>query len=350
MRLGFITLGKHVPSTRFRFLPYLPYLRERGHACRLWMSYPSVYEHIPWLGWRISHALKRSVRHLQLASARWSRPDCIYLERGCLNDDSLDLDRLFRKHTARLVLDIDDGIFLERPEKLQQLIDMSDHCVVSSELIADYVRPLHEHVTIIPTAVPLSRFTLKQERRADDPATVAGRPVIGWMGTIPNMPFLAVCAPALKKLAKQLDFELFIVAPSPKPLEQIDLSGVRLNFQRWQPDLEVAYLHRMDIGLMPLPPGEEWMKYKAATKLIQYLSVGLPAVASPIGVNAIILQNNQVGLAASTPDDWFDALARLVADSALRRSLGSAGRKLVEERYSIEANAPLLESVLCPSR
>ena len=81
------------------------------------MSYPSVYEHIPWLGWRLSHALKRGVRYSQLAWARAVKPDCIYLERGCLHDDSLDLDLAFRKQTGRLVLDVDDGIFLEKPEE-----------------------------------------------------------------------------------------------------------------------------------------------------------------------------------------------------------------------------------------
>jgi glycosyltransferase involved in cell wall biosynthesis len=342
VKLGFVTLGNNVPSTRFRFLPYIPWLVDRGHRCHLWTSRPSVYDSIPWLGWRLSHCVKRGGRYLQTLTAAAVRPDCIYLERGALHDASLDLDRRFRRSTRRLVLDIDDGIFLEQPEKIDSLIAMSDHCVVSNEPIAEYVSQRHSQVTIIPTAVPLSRFTLKPEPGSSD-----RRCVIGWMGTASNVPFLELCAPALRQLAERYDFELLVVASSPRPLAALDLSGVNVNFRLWQPEIEIESLHRMDIGLMPLPEGREWMKFKAATKLVQYMAVGIPAVASPIGVNANILAGEQVGLAASTTEQWTAALERLLIDPAQRRQMGRAGRRLVESTYSMEANAARLERVLC---
>ncbi len=342
MRIGFITLGSKVPSTRFRFLPYLPHLQQRGHSCQVWMSYPSVYESIPWLGWRLSTQLKRSVRRTQLAHAAWLRPDCIYLERGCFNDDSLGFDRAFRKCTKRLVLDVDDGIFLEFPDKVDALIQMSDHVVASNEPIAAYLQGRHDHITVIPTAVPLARFRPKDYEKQP-----VGKPVIGWIGSLPNMPFLSVCAEALRELASRYAYELLIVAPSEEPLEKIDLRGIDLRFETWNAASEIEHLHRMDIGLMPLPAGEEWMRYKAATKLVQYLSVGIPAVASPIGVNEAILAGNRVGYAARNTDEWISALERLLTDRPQRIAMGRAGRELVTQRYSIEANAPLLEKVLC---
>ncbi len=343
VRFGFVTLGSRVPSTRFRFLPYIPGLEQNGHRVQVWMSFPSVYEHIPWLGWRASHLLKRSIRRAQVLAARRLQPDCIYLERGCLNDDSLDLDQRFRRQTQRLVLDVDDGIFLERPRKIDALIDMSDHCIVSNELIAEYVRPRHAHVTVIPTSVSMQRYALRPAPQTD----AERRLVIGWIGTLPNLPFLSVCAEALRKLARQHDFELLIVAPHAEPLAQVDLAGVRVNFQRWTAESEIQQLHRMDIGIMPLPTGQAWMQYKAATKLVQYLAVGIPAVASPIGVNARILAGGQVGFAAESTAGWTEALERLLRDAPLRATMGRAGRQLVMDHYSVEANLPVLEQVLC---
>ena len=342
VRFGFITLGKNVPSTRFRFLPYFPYLHSRGHSCRLWMSYPSVYEHIPWLGWRVSHTIKRANRYRQSLSAQLYRPDSIYLERGCLNDDSLDLDRRFRKLTPRLVLDIDDGIFLERPDKIDQLIAISDHCIVSNEPIADYVRQRHQHVTLIPTAVSMQRYRPKPSLGHSQVAP----PVIGWIGTVPTMAFLEVCSSALRQLAEHHEFELLVVGPSPKPLQQIDLRGVQVRFEPWNAAKEIDHLHQMDIGIMPLPAGQAWMRYKAATKLVQYLAIGIPAVASPIGVNQHILEGNQVGFAAITSEQWYETLQLLLKNAQLRQELGRAGRELVTRKYSIEANAPILEQVL----
>src|SRR5690606_11878157 len=122
----------------------------------------------------------------------------------------------------------DDGIFLAQAEKVEALIEMSDHCVASNELIAEYVRARHSRVTVIPTAVPLDRYT---PRATEQPRSGgSSRPVIGWIGTLPNLPFLAVCAPALRRLAERYDYELLVVAPTAAPLAQVDMSGVQVNF------------------------------------------------------------------------------------------------------------------------
>jgi glycosyltransferase involved in cell wall biosynthesis len=103
------------------------------------------------------------------------------------------------------------------------------------------------------------------------------------------------------------------------------------------------------------------MRYKAATKLVQYLSVGIPAIASPIGVNADILKGLPAagsslgvaakitpGIGAETSDQWAEALVTLLEDRNLRESMGRSGRQYVASQYSIEANFPILHQVLVP--
>ena len=341
MRFGFITLGANVPSTRFRFYPYENPLTKRGHRCRIWTSYPSVYDFIPAIGWRLSYQLKRANRLLQYSQARWFRPDTIYLERGVFHDQSLWLDCWFRKLAPRLVLDVDDAIFLQFPDKTRQLIEMSDHVVVSNQPLYDYVAQYHSKITEIPTCVSLERYRLRER-----PTNPPKKPIIGWMGTPSNLPFLAHCAPALRRLAREHAFTLLIVSNTSDPLRTIDLEGIDLRFETWSPNVEIQRLHEMDIGLMPLPADQDWMRYKAATKLVQYMSIGIPAVASPIGVNAMILQDNSVGFAASHEDQWFESLRTLLLDADLRHRMGKAGRALVESKFCIEANIDRLESVL----
>jgi len=340
-KFGFITLGANVPSTRFRFFPYQEPLQQRGHRCRMWTSYPSVYDHFPQLGWRVSQAIKRSTRWLQVLDARSFRPDTIYLERGCFHDDSLWMDERFRRTTPRLVLDVDDGIFLTFPEKVKRLIAMSDHVVVSNRPIQDWVAQYSQRITEIPTCVALERYRLRPARDA-----TTSVPVLGWIGTTSNLGFLSVCAEALRRLAQEVDFTLLVVAPTDQPLQSIDLTGVSLRFERWAPETEMGLLHQMDIGLMPLPADQAWMRFKAATKLVQYMAIGIPAVASPIGVNADILAGNQVGFAATCPDEWFESLRGLLRDPALRHRMGQSGRQLAETRFSVEANLARLEEVL----
>ena len=341
MRFGFVTLGANVPSTRFRFFPYENPLTKRGHRCGFWTSYPSVYDYIPTIGWRLSYQLKRANRLLQYSQARWFRPDTIYLERGVFHDQSLWLDRYFRNITRRFVLDVDDAIFLQFPDKTRQLIQWSDHVVVSNQPLYEYVSQFHSNITEIPTCVSLERYRLRDPR-----ASESRKPVIGWMGTPSNLPFLVHCAAALRRLAKELPFTLLVVSNTSEPLKEIDLQGVDVRFEPWSPQIEIQRLHEMDIGLMPLPADQDWMRYKAATKLVQYMSIGIPAVASPIGVNATILKDNLVGFAAANDQQWFESLRTLLLDPDLRHRMGAAGRGLVESKYCIEANIDRLEKLL----
>ena len=47
-----------------------------------------------------------------------------------------------------------------------------------------------------------------------------------------------------------------------------------------------------------------------------------------------------------TNDAWIDTMTTLVEDSTLRSRLGRASRAMVDERYSIEANAPRHREIL----
>ncbi len=343
-RLAFITLGSNVPSTRFRFYPYVQPLRSRGHRCRVWTSFPSVYDQLPYVGWRASQFVKRATRWWQYAQAVAYRPETIYLERGCFHDASLTMDARFRRLTQRLVLDVDDAVFQTFPQKIPELIRWSDHVVVSNRPLRDWVSQYTDSITEIPTCVPLNRYP---PRSLDDPKSTGSKePIIGWIGTTSNLGFLSVCATALRRLAKECKFTLLVVAPTDAPLREIDLAGVTVRFEPWSATTEVGFLQEMDIGIMPLPEGHEWMRYKAATKLVQYMAIGIPAVASPIGVNADILTGNRVGFAARDQEEWFEGLRTLIRDPNLRRRMGGEGRSLVESRYCIEANLDTLEKVL----
>ena len=110
--------------------------------------------------------------------------------------------------------------------------------------------------------------------------------------------------------------------------------------------LEVDQLRQSDIGIMPLFAEQEWDKYKCGLKLIQYMAVGLPGVASPVGVNSEIVEHGQSGFVATTEEDWFQILDELLTDPSRRTAVGIAARKRAAALYSIEANVSQLEAVL----
>ena len=104
-------------------------------------------------------------------------------------------------------------------------------------------------------------------------------------------------------------------------------------------------MRTLDIGVMPLPDGA-FERGKCGYKLIQYMACAVPVVASPVGVNREIVEHGVHGYHATTTEEWADALDRLIVDGGLRRRLGQAGRLRVEQRYSLQVQAPRLASFL----
>jgi glycosyltransferase involved in cell wall biosynthesis len=345
MKILFLTSGRIAPATRFRVLPYLPYLRRAGHHCVVRHSHPPKYEHYPWLGWRLSQRARRAVRQLNLGEAWLRRFDVVYVERELFDDDSAALEERFRRIAPALVLDVDDAVFLRHPDKYAALARMADTVIAGNAALADYTRPLNPRVTVAPTSVDLDRYQPAAPR-----VIVPGSPiVIGWTGTSSNLHHLQLVAGPLRQLAERHSLELRVIADDPAPRERIDFGPLPVRFRRWSPQSEIADLAACHIGIMPLADAQ-WERYKCGLKLIQYLALALPAVASPVGVNSTIVAHGENGLLATSEEEWYDALDRLITDCALREQLGRAGRTTVEGGYSVQANYPKLLEALSAAR
>ncbi len=345
MRFLFVVSGRNVPSTRFRILPYIPYLEEKGHVCDVAYSFPEKYDYFPRIGWRLSQLLKRAVRHWHATLARARKYDAIIIEREVFDNEDWTIEKRLRAATSHLVLDIDDGVFLLHPEKMEQVSRMVDVAIAGNAHLREYLEARCSWVSQIPTCVLLKDYRVRppEQQRSNGVH-------IGWIGTAQNVAFLEVAAPALRETAKQFDCRLVVVAPSNEHLRNIDLGNMSVDFRPWDPATEVQHLMDMDLGLMPLPDGQEWMKYKCGLKLIQYLAVGIPGIASPIGVNEEIVASGAVGRAALNTREWQDALAELIQNRELRQEMGAQGRRLVENEFSIEGNVDRFERILLAQR
>ena len=96
---------------------------------------------------------------------------------------------------------------------------------------------------------------------------------------------------------------------------------------------------------MPLSDSE-WERGKCGYKLIQYMACGKPVVATPVGVNKVIVRQGVNGFLANTEAEWCDAIDVLCQDAALRKRMGDEGRKIMEQNYSLQFAAPRLAELL----
>jgi glycosyltransferase involved in cell wall biosynthesis len=348
MKILFLTSGPCLPASRFRVHQFLPMLKAAGHDCVVAPSFPPKYTGFPLLGNRASEWPRRLFRLWDIFRAWRGEFDIVFLERELFSTDFFLLEQLLRQVARKLVLDVDDALFTLYPQKFATLVGLSDCVIVGNASLYERVSELHPFVVEIPTVVDIDRHVPKPVRESGN-----GRPIIGWTGLASNIPYLENITPCLKELAARFDFEFQVVAEDARPLARLDLAGVPLKFVPWQESNEIAVLQRFDIGLMPLPDND-WTRFKCGLKLIQYLALEIPAVASPVGVNAEIVRHGETGFLANSPSQWTEALARLLENPGLRQRFGQAGRELVAERYSLQQAAPrlirTLEEVAAASR
>lgn len=297
-----------------------------------------MYEQYRWLGWTRSQRLRRQLRYADLLKARLGGYDVVFLQRELFDDDSWDIEQRFRDIAPALILDIDDGIFLRHPEKFSKLAGLCDAVVAGNAALAEKASSYNRHVSVIPTTVDLVRYPLK--KHSSSPV----RPVIGWTGTSVNLSELQLVEQTLCEIAGRFPFELHVISDKQEPLERLELEGVSVHFTPWNESTETRDLQVFDIGIMPLAE-TEWSRYKCGLKILQYMALGIPAVASPVGVNTEIIHDGENGFLAGGTDRWREILEQLLADAALRARVGSMGRKTVEDGYCVQSQLTQLVEV-----
>jgi glycosyltransferase involved in cell wall biosynthesis len=117
------------------------------------------------------------------------------------------------------------------------------------------------------------------------------------------------------------------------------MPGVETEFIPWEAETEVKDLHRFEIGLYPIP-ANEWSLGKSSLKALTYMAISIPLVATAYGTNFRVVENGISGFLAKDEKEWTDRLIELIDNVALRQQMGMAGRKRVEDLFSVNANFP----------
>jgi len=321
-----LTSGKHAPASRFRVRQFIRPLKHLGIEVQEF--------HPPWSKYRMASvsAIGMLGRLEGLRAARSS--DITWLERELI-PGRLSLERFAGR---RKLFDVDDAIWLlNRTGFSEKIAGLCDGVIAGNHFIADHYRQHHQRVWVVPTSIDTEVWQPAAGRAEGT------RWMIGWIGSASNLPFLYEVEEALARfLNEHRQAHLRVVSDREPSFKRISQSS--WSFARWSPEGEVRLVQEMDVGLMPLPD-TDWTRGKCAFKMISYMAVGLPVVVSPVGVNSEILGLGQVGLAAATSDEWYDALAALFADRSLARAMGAEGRKVVSEHYSVNRNVSRLAEI-----
>jgi glycosyltransferase involved in cell wall biosynthesis len=253
-----------------------------------------------------------------------------------------------------MVLDLDDATYLSYTSptygraakalkwfrKTDDLIKWSKLVTCGNRAIANYVTEKGAVARVIPTVVDTDLF------RPLDRSTSSGPPVLGWIGTHSTFPYLESIFPVFQDLAQKYRFRLKVVGAGE---ENISLPGVEIENLKWNLAREVEDFRSIDVGLYPIDStlySDNWAAAKSGFKAIQYMAVGVPYVASPVGAAGEIGLVGTTHFLAQSRDEWHNALACLISDADKRRTMGAAGRNHAITHYAVPAQADKLAEAL----
>ena len=146
----------------------------------------------------------------------------------------------------------------------------------------------------------------------------------------------------LPLIRRQFDIRLQIVGMDPHP---------RLDRLRAMPDVEltgavedvVPYIHGASVYVTPMRVGGG-----TRFKILEALACARPVVGTELAVEGIPVQDGEHVLMANSAQSFADAVVQLLRDQAgdgkLSRALGTAGRALVEERFTWASILPQLDA------
>jgi glycosyltransferase involved in cell wall biosynthesis len=188
-------------------------------------------------------------------------------------------------------------------------------------------------VIIVPTTIDTNLKHNQTKEQSISPNSNSNV-IVGWTGSHSTLKYLKVIESTLRHIENKFDYVRFIFIADRTP--QLNLT--RLIFINWSKESEIEDLLKIDIGIMPLPD-DEWTKGKCGFKALQYMSLGIPAVASPVGVNAEIIVHGENGFLCQSEEDWLQYLEKLIIDANLRKKMGIEGREKIISNYSVASNA-----------
>lgn len=337
MRILFIPGSRNAPAARFRLWQFVRPLQALGHDLEIRIICPERYWSAPAIPAFFSAVVGYAAAITRLVSALWITRDIERFDVVVMNRDLVPevrirfLEPWLARRNPRIIFDFDDAIFYgRRADKMAHILPCFSRVSAGNEYLAKFARKYSKHVVVWPTVVDTARWVPRKLREQ-------GPIRIGWSGSRSTMEHcLPVIEGALVALAKEILFEFVVVSDAAPHLKW---PGVLIRYIPWSPDTEIASLQLMDVGIMPLK-SDEFQRGKCGAKAITYMSIGIPAVVSPVGTNSEIVTPGVDGYHCSCDEDWIRHLRELIQDEAMRFEMGRRARETAIARYSVQSLLP----------
>jgi glycosyltransferase involved in cell wall biosynthesis len=171
-----------------------------------------------------------------------------------------------------------------------------------------------------------------------------------WVATSSNIPNLLKIIETLDDAARKL------IQLNNKQLILTVVCNISVEFEgkyliirniKWTRERAEEEIFKAHIGIMPLI-NREYALGKGGFKLVQYISTGLPVIASKIGFNIEIVNDFNGILIEDKVDNegWVDAIVKITQSWCVWETFSIGSYKTWKEKFSFERNLKLWKNLL----
>lgn len=285
--------------------------------------------------------------HRQMSEEDWEA-DVIIGQRVSLPGPTHRWQRIARTTSQRpkLVYELDDNLwavdggnnpgiraYFGSPETRRNMvanIEVADLVTVSTEPLAEVVRPYNRNVVVLPNTIPEEFLMWKPGHHRD-------RITIGWQGSpTHDRDWQTAVAPVQR---------WFNTAKRGCRLEMHTIGVIPRRFPEVHPHRHTVwseaisdYYRTIDwhVALAPLAD-TKFNRSKSWLRALEAAMLGIPVVASNVSAYHDFVQHGVTGFLVTEPREWGEYLEILTTDHGLRQQMGEAAWKLAAE-HTIETN------------
>ncbi|WP_153076482.1 glycosyltransferase family 4 protein [Paraburkholderia bonniea] len=274
--------------------------------------------------------------------------------RSGFNDRVNTLFNNIKKLDIPLVYDIDDLVFdpdlvghvdayrrmdeagqasyLDGMKSIRRALMLCPYITTSTNFLADkLIENFNKPTYVVPFGVNLRQLKISEIVASD----FHDAKFIGYLsGTSSHQADFAQAAPALRRILEKYD-DVFL-----KVVGFLDVSTYlaglehkvcRVDFMDWQYlMIETATCL---VNIAPFEVDSEFCKAKSELKFVEAALSGVPIVASAVPAFCDAIKNGVNGFIAHNDDEWYDALASVIEDDALRNRVAAEAKLTIARTY-----------------
>lgn len=293
----------------------------------------------------------------QLLKDTINRPDILIISRRFAN-------RVFpipykwmlnsiKKRGTKIIWDFDDQIIASKEVTRRGFDYMSwlaDHIIVASPVNKEMVNLNYRDKVIILPTTDGDMYSLLTDKVTENRLKSFDSEIrLIWVGTSVTLKYVKLICPILEELAKSFknqNKQLILTIVCNNSLETEEHKNLIIRNIKWERDVAIREMLNSHIGLMPLEDNKI-TKGKGGFKLIQYLSVGLPIIGSPVGINSSIISED-VGcqIAEIHSNAWGKMINKICESQDIWLNMSMAAYEKWQRQYSFTSNLNMWKLLL----